>query len=205
MTHALMALVGGTDDSKKIPLTFNEAWNHDDIVEREQWREAIRKEFSDMIKRKVWRKCKKSNVPENRRLIANKWVFRIKNDGSHRARLCAIGYTQIAGIDHQDNFAPVLNDVTFRLILTLLIEKQWEADIVDVETAFLYGDLEEEIYMEIPEGLNEFGKEKYDGDACFVLEKAMYGLVQAARQFYKKFIQVIVKMGISVYLLIWLF
>ena len=114
-------------------------------------------------------------------LIISPNSFRIKNDGRHRARLCAIGYTQVAGIDHQDNFAPVLNDVTFRTILTLLISKDWDADIVDVETAFLYGDLEEEIYMNIPEGLNEFGKEKYDDKTCFVLEKAMYGLAQAAR------------------------
>ena len=70
-------------------------------------------------------------------------MFRIKNDGRHRARLCALGYTQIAGIDHQDNFAPVINDVTFRVIMTLLVSNNWEADIVDIETAFLYGELKE--------------------------------------------------------------
>ena len=65
MTHALMALVGGTDDSKNIPNTFDEAWNHEDLTERELWREAIRKELSDMIKRKVWRQFKKIDVPKN--------------------------------------------------------------------------------------------------------------------------------------------
>ena len=85
-------------------------------------------------------------------------IFRIKNDGRHRARLCAIGYTQVAGIDFQDNFAPVINDVTFRLVMALMISNNWEADIVDVETAFLYGDLEEEIYMKIPQGLGSYLK-----------------------------------------------
>ena len=190
VAHALMALVGGTDTSKQIPSKFQEAWNHQDHVERDLWRDAIRKEFSDMITRKVWRDYKKDRVPTNRRLINNKWVFRIKNDGRHRARLCAIGYTQVAGVDHQDNFAPVLNDVTFRIIMTLIIANQWDADIVDIETAFLYGELEEEIYMKIPEGLNEYTGKHYDDKECFVLNKAMYGLVQAARQYYKKFIEI---------------
>ena len=106
MAHALMALVGGTDTSKNVPLNFREAWDHADITERNLWRDAIKKEFKDMIDRKVWRNHKKNDVPKNRRLIGNKWIFRIKNDGRHRARLCAIGYTQVAGVDFQDNFAP---------------------------------------------------------------------------------------------------
>ena len=139
VTHGLMDLVGGTDTSKQVPNQFQETWNHEDEEERNLWREAIRKEFRDMIKRKVWMDFKKSKVPSSRRLIGTKWVFRVKNDGRHRARLCAIGYNQIAGVDFQDNFAPVINDVTFRIIMTLLITNNWDADIVDIERAFLYG------------------------------------------------------------------
>ena len=113
-----------------------------------------------------------------------------KNDGRHRARLWAIGYSQIAGVDYQDNFAPVVNDVTFRLVMTLMLSNNWEADIVDVETAFLYGDLEEEIYMKIPEGLAKHLNKKFKDEDCFLLEKSIYGLVQVARQYYKKFIKV---------------
>ena len=188
-----MALVGGTDTSKEVPLTFREAWDHEDPTERKLWREAIRKEFHDMIRRGVWRDFKTSQVPKDRRLIGCKWVFRIKNDGRHRARLCALGYTQIAGIDHQDNFAPVINDVTFRVIMTLLVSNNWEADIVDIETAFLYGELEEEIYIKVPEGLETYLDTMFGPDHCFLLNKAMYGLVQAARQFYKKFIKIMTK------------
>ena len=137
MTQTLMALVGGTDTSKEVPLTFRDAWDHPDIAERKLWRDAIRKEFKDMLDRKVWRNYTKSRVPKDRRLIGNKWIFRVKNDGRHRARLCAIGYTQVAGVDFQDNFASVINDVTFRLVMTLMLCNNWEADIVDVETAFL--------------------------------------------------------------------
>ena len=92
-----------------------------------------------MILLGVWRNYKKNIVPENRIIINNKWVFRIKNDGRHRARLCSIGYTQVAGVDHQENFAPVLNDVTFRIVTTFPISNKWYSDIVDIETAFIYG------------------------------------------------------------------
>ena len=59
MAHALMALVGGTDTSKNVPLNFREAWDHADITERNLSRDAIKKEFKDMIDRKVWRNHKK--------------------------------------------------------------------------------------------------------------------------------------------------
>ena len=133
------------------------------------------------------------HVPENRRLIGTKWVFRIKNDGRHRSRLCATGYTQVAGVDFQENYAPVVNDVTFRIVMAMLLENEWEAEIVDVETASLYGDLEEEIYLKIPEGLAEHTGKEVTQDYCFILDKAMYGLVQAARQYYKKFFIIMIQ------------
>ena len=147
--ETLLSLIGGTDTSREVPQTFQEAWWHEDENERKLWREAIRKEFHDMIKRGVWRRHQKSRIPRDRRLIGCKWVFRIKNDGRHRARLCAIGYTQVAGLDFTDNFAPVISDVAFRIAVVLMLVNDWEADIVDVETAFLYGNLEEEIFMKM--------------------------------------------------------
>ena len=83
-------------------MTFDEAWNHPNDYERMKWREAIRKEIRDIIKRGVWRNVKKNNIPENRRLIGNKWVFKKERNGVYHARLVCLGYTQIAGLDHQD-------------------------------------------------------------------------------------------------------
>ena len=68
-----------------------------------------------MINRGVWRKIDKMKIPENRRLIGNKWVFKIKRDGTYRARLVALGYSKIPGMDFTDNFAPVAHDVSFRI------------------------------------------------------------------------------------------
>ena len=90
-----------------------------------------------MILRGVWRDHKTNKAPSDRRLIGTKWVFRIKNDGRHRTRLCAIFYTQVAVVYFQENFAPVVNDVTFRIVMTMLLDNDWEADIFNIETAFL--------------------------------------------------------------------
>ena len=74
----------------------------------------------------------------------------------------------------------------FRYILVLWATYNWEAGIIDIETAFLYGDLEEEIYLHIPEGYREYSTSDLDGEACLLLDHAVYGLVQAALQFFKK-------------------
>jgi galactose-1-phosphate uridylyltransferase len=73
---------------------FEDAWNHPDANNKKGWREAIKKEFSDMKSRKVWQKVKKNIIPHNKRLIGNKRVFKKKKDGRYRARLCALGYSQ---------------------------------------------------------------------------------------------------------------
>lgn len=66
-------------------------------------------------------------------------MFKKKGNGVYRSRLVALGYAQIAGIDHQDNFAPVVHETTFRLVMFLMLLKDWVAEIVGVETAFFMG------------------------------------------------------------------
>ena len=73
-----------------------------------------------------------------------------------------------------------------------MIRYKWVGDIVNVETAFLYGELEEEIYHKIPTRLDIVKGEEFKAEECLVLQKAMYGLVQAAQQFYKKMVQITV-------------
>ncbi len=107
------ALASKTTTFQDEPTIFKEAWYHEDSQEREGWQNAIRKEFHNMLKRGVWQRIKKKEVPKDRRTIGSKWVFTQKRDGRYRARLCGLGYTQVAGIDFNANFAPVVNDVTF--------------------------------------------------------------------------------------------
>ena len=103
------------------PRSYDEAWNHPDPVQRTKWREAITKEYGDMVKRVVWEMKDRSSMPSNRRCVKCKWVFKIKRNGVFRARLVACGYSLIPGVDFTDNYSPVVNDVTFRLMLLLWI------------------------------------------------------------------------------------
>jgi Reverse transcriptase (RNA-dependent DNA polymerase) len=102
--------------------------------------------------------------------------------------LVACGYSQVPGVEFNESFAPVINDA-FCVMLIIKLTRGLQATIIDVETAFLHGNLQEEIYMNIPDGLDSNGNE------CLKLKKTIYGLVQSAREFYKKLIEVLKGVG----------
>ena len=97
--------------------------------------------------RKVWRYVRKSDIPKDLTIIGCTCFFKKKGNGIYRARLCTIGYSQILGVAHDFAFAPLITETTFRVFLVVELFYRWVMEIVDVETAFLYGDLEKEIYM----------------------------------------------------------
>ena len=129
---------------------------------------------------------------KNRRLIGNKWVYKIKRDGAYRARLVALGYSQIPGVDYTDNFAPAAHDVSFRIALARMMMEKVDSLVMDVETAFLYGDIDEEIFMKSPVGMEDIllGSSTED---CYQLLKGIDGLCQAARQFWKNVMDIMKK------------
>jgi hypothetical protein len=86
------------------------------------------------------------------------------------------------GSGFQESFAPVINDVTFRIVLIMVLTWNLTGQIVDIETAFLHENLKETIYMKIPKGMEANENE------CLILKKTIYGLVQSAREFYKKLV-----------------
>ena len=90
--------------------------------------------------------------PSGRRIIHNRWVFDKKTDGQKRACLVAKGFSQVEGIDYDDIFSPVVRYESVRLIVAIAALQQWYMSSVDVKTTFLYGELEEELFMEQPEG-----------------------------------------------------
>ena len=139
-----------------------------------------------MIKREVWKHTKTVDIPSDRRLIGSRCVLKKKRIGVYRARLVGLGYSQIPGVDHKDNFSPVVTDSIFRCVLVITLMQGWIMEVVDIETAFLYGILDEEIYVKIPEGLETYLETNCEEEDCLVLDEAIYGLVQAARQFHKR-------------------
>jgi Reverse transcriptase (RNA-dependent DNA polymerase) len=126
--------------------------------DRTKWKEGISKEFNEINAKGVWRKIQKSELPNGQNCIKSKWVFfKIKRNVVYRARLVDCGYSQVPGVDFQETFAPVINDVTFRILLVMMLTWNFKAKDIDIKTAFLHGDLKESIYMEIPKGWS-FGR-----------------------------------------------
>jgi Reverse transcriptase (RNA-dependent DNA polymerase) len=142
-----------TVEQPKEPGTFNEAFNHPEEDVRLKWREAIHKEFKEMNLRGVWKKASKEDMPVGRRCVNSKWVSKVKRKGVFWARLVACEYSQVPGVDFNDSFATVLNNVSFRVLLIAKLVWKLKARIINVEPAFLHGDLKEEIFMEIPPGM----------------------------------------------------
>eukprot|EP00253_Pinus_taeda_P033382 PITA_33382 len=126
-------------------------------------------------------------LPEVKTPIGCKWLYKpkINADGSIeklKARLVAKGYSQQEGIDFDDTFAPVAKLNTIRMLISLETKHKWQLHQLDVKSAFLNGDLKEEIYLVQPEGFVKKGQEHL---VC-KLKKALYGLKQAPRSWYEK-------------------
>lgn len=162
------------------PETFKEVLDH---PEKGKWLEAMKAEFDSLNKHGTWILVDR---PAGRKTTKCKWVYKIKKDTSgnvtkYKARLVAKGFTQVAGVDYGETFSPVARLSSVRLLFAFAAHHGLTVDHLDVETAFLNGDLEEEIYMEQPEGFSTNPKDK----VC-LLKKALYGLKQAPRQWNAK-------------------
>ncbi|KAJ9546691.1 hypothetical protein OSB04_019234 [Centaurea solstitialis] len=125
------------------------------------------------------------------RVISNKWVFKVKDDNRYKARLVAKGFAQWKGIEYDGIFAPVVRHTSIRVLLAIVAIHDLELEQLDVKTAFLYGDLEETIYMKQPDGYVSDSNPDY---VC-KLKKSLYGLKQSPRQWYKKFNSFMLSLG----------
>lgn len=161
--------------------------------EKEQWRMAMAEELESFKENEAW---ELSNPPQDGRVVQCKWVLRKKYDSDNsvrfRARLVAKGFSQVQGVDYTDTFSPVVRHTTLRLLFALSV--QLNLDIIthlDVTTAFLYGTLEEDIYIQIPEGFSE----RVQKGQVLKLKKSMYGLKQSSRVWYKRVEECLLKIG----------
>ena len=128
---------------------FCEAVNGND---GEKWKNAMKTEYMNITEKDVWKRVKRNDMRAGASSLDTKWVYKIKSDGRYRARLVVKRYTQIPGVDFTESHSPVPNNTTICTVLAHAALESWVAEQIDVETAFLYGELEEEIYLAKPEG-----------------------------------------------------
>ncbi|KAI3746443.1 hypothetical protein L6452_08877 [Arctium lappa] len=150
-----------------------------DAMKESSWIEAMQEELLQFKLQDVWDLV---DLPKGQRAIGTKWVFRNKRDERgivirNKARLVAQGYTQEEGIDYEEVFAPVARIEAIRLFLAYASYMKFKVYQMDVKSAFLYGSIEEEVYVCQPPG---FENPSYP-DRVYKLKKALYGLHQAPR------------------------
>ncbi|KAF0888371.1 hypothetical protein E2562_014193 [Oryza meyeriana var. granulata] len=137
-------------------------------------------------------------LPPGHRPIGLKWVYKVKKNAAgevikHKARLVAKGYVQQPGMDFDEVFAPVARIESVRLLLALAAQEGWSVHHMDVKSAFLNGELIEEVYVRQPPGFTVAGHE----DKVLRLDKALYGLRQAPRAWNAKLDETLVALGFS--------
>ena len=160
-------------------LSMEEPCSYAEASKEEVWRSAMAEEISAIERNKTWCLVK---APPGIKPIGVKWVFRSKKDQTgavvkHKARLVAKGYSQKFGIDYEEIFAPVARFDSIRILIAIAAQLDWNLHHLDVKSAFLNGEIKEDLYVMQPEGFVIKGKESH----VLKLTKALYGLKQAPR------------------------
>lgn len=163
------------------PNCFQDVQNNAD---KDKWLKAMQEEMDSLHKNHTYDLVER---PKRKRVLKNKWIFKLKTSENlqprYKARLVVKGFAQEKGVDFDEIFSPVVKMNSIRVVLGLAASMNLEIEQLDVKTAFLHGDLEEDIFMEQPEGFEIEGRKHM---VCR-LRKSLYGLKQASRQWYKKF------------------
>jgi len=154
------------------------------------WVAAMNEEMEALNRNDTWYI---TDLPPNREPIGCKWVYKVKYKANgdierYKARLVAKGFNQREGVDFDETFSPVVKIVTVRCLITLAVNNNWPLYQLDVNNAFLYGDLYEDVYMHLPPGYFPKG----DKRVC-KLNKSLYVLKQAPRQWNEKLCNTLLK------------
>nr|GEU62612.1 putative reverse transcriptase, RNA-dependent DNA polymerase, Gag-polypeptide of LTR copia-type [Tanacetum cinerariifolium] len=149
----------------------------------QNWVEVMNSELEALFGNNTWIL---TDLHVNRKTIGCKWLFKIKYKSSdeierYKARLIAKDYSQRKGIDYEETFSPVVKMVTVRCVISLVMHNSWPLYQLDVHNIFLYGGLNENVYMDLPLGYYDVSETK----VC-KLVKSLYGLKQSPKQWNEK-------------------
>jgi transposase InsO family protein len=172
--------------------TISEPSSYEEALCNENWTNAIKTELSALMKTNTWSLV---HLPAHKRAIGCKWVFKLKlhADGTverYKARLVAKGFTQTEGLDYLDTFSPVVKMTTIRMLLAIAASQHWPLFQLNVNTSFLHGDLNEEVYMQPPPCLD-----LPNPNMVCKLQRSLYGLKQASRQWNTKLTDTLIQSG----------
>lgn len=172
------------------PLSYKEAIESKEAAE---WKKAMDEEMEALSKNQVWELV---NAPKNQEVVDNKWTFKLKRDADgnllrHKARLVARGFSQRKGIDYTETFSPVVRFDSIRAMLAVAADEGMHLQQFDVKTAFLYGDIEENIFMKQPQGYDD-----ETGRVC-KLKRSLYGLKQSSRCWNQRFTKFLEKFNLE--------
>jgi hypothetical protein len=151
-------------------------------IQRKEWVDAMTEEYQSTMKNEVWEIVP---IPKSKDVVSSKWLFKIKHvaDGSiekYKARFVTHVFSQKEGIDCEETFSPVARYTSIRTIIALAAKMRWKMHQMDIKIAFLNGVIEDEVYIEKPQG---FEVEDRKSHVCR-LKKPLYGLKQAPRTWY---------------------
>ena len=174
------------NDDDPEPQNTNECRQRNDWP---KWREAMQAELHSLIKRDVFGPV--VQTPASIKPVGNKWVFvRKRNENNdiirYKARLVAQGLSQRPDIDYEETYSPVMDAITFRFLISLAVSEELDMRLMDVVTAYLYGSIDSDIHMKIPEGfkLPEAVSTKPRSMLSIKLQRSLYGLKQSGRMWY---------------------
>lgn len=170
------------------PETFKEAMQ---LPDRADWKKACDEEMAALKKNNTFQVVPR---PPNRNIVGCRWILKHKYNSQnevvkYKARVVAKGFSQRPGIDYDETFAPVVKFASIRLVLALAAKNKWKVIQMDVTTAFLNGELQEEVFMEQAPGY------EVPGDKVYKLLKALYGLKQAPRQWNAALVKALLEDG----------
>lgn len=190
----------GIVQSTKLPAThalvttltqLQEPKSYEQACKDPGWVAAMNTEIEALMTNNTWELVP---LPQGKKAISNKWVYKVKLKSDRslerlKAILVIRGFTQQYGIDYQEVFSPVVKMATIRSVIALAASKGWPLSQLDVNNAFLHGDLNEEVYMEVPKGIPN------PSNKVCRLKKSLYGLKQASRQWFSKLSSTLLSLG----------
>jgi transposase InsO family protein len=189
-------LLKAAEDCPIVPKPVRE-WTYRDVLrlpkdEREIWLGkdgAYAKELEALRERNVFGPL--VDLPPGRTIIGNRWVHDIKRDGRAKARFVCQGFSQKPGVDYDQVFSPVVRVETRRLMDAIMALEGWHVEGLDVKSAYLYGELDKEIYIRQPEGFVVKGQER----KVIRLNRALYRLKQSGLVWWRTLVKELEKMG----------